>query len=197
MAAAVGVIILAALLWRGLDGRSDGSQPGAGGDPAGLPSADDLGSPTVTPSPGQTEPGLQEMPTSTPKPVRKAIDEVAELGGGVSARVVRFESVQGESTGRGERDAPAVRFTVEITNDTSSDLDLRAATVTAYLGADQAPAPDLGAPGVRLFPASAAPGTTASGTFVFAIPPGERDDVSVHVGYRGEAPTAVFRGSVS
>lgn len=195
-AALAGALVVAFLVWLGLDGEGNEPASGAEEGETALPSVDGFGSPVGTPKPGQTEPEPAELPSTTPRPVRTPLGEVAEIGGGVTAHVIRFESVQGEATGAGERDAPAVRFTIEITNGTSSEIDLRATTVTAYIGPSLDPAPDIGAPGVRLFPASAAPGTTARGAFVFAIPPNRRDDVTVHVGYRAEAPTAIFRGSV-
>jgi hypothetical protein len=128
--------------------------------------------------------------------VRAPIGDEVDLGRGVTVDVVKLESVQGQGTGPGERDAPAVRFTIELSNGTSSELDLRAVTVTAYSGPDLDPASDLGRPGVELFPASAGAGDSVQGVYVFAIPPNRRDDVTVHVGYRAESPTAIFRGSV-
>ena len=197
VATVVAVLIGLIIVWRVLDG--DDSASDAGGVPRDLASVDGSGSPlsTPSPSPGQTEPGLADVPSTTPKPVREPMGEVAEIDRGVTAEIVRLESVQGEASGAGERDAPAVRFTIEISNDTSSTLDLRAATITAYTGRDLDPAPDIGGPGVQLFPSSVAPGSSARGVYVFAIPPKRRDDVTVHVGYRAESPTVVFRGSVT
>ncbi len=208
VAAAV-IVVAVVLVWRGVDGGDDAgavdsdgsaapsqtSSPEAG--PAGSPSVDGFGSPAATPSPGQTEPGLAETPTATPSPVRAPIGDAVDLGDGVGVDVVGTESVQGKGTGPGERDAPAVRLTIELTNGTSSDLDLRAVTVTAYSGPDLDPASDLGRPGVKLFPASAAAGESVQGVYVFAIPPKRRDDVTVHVGYRAESSKAIFRGSVA
>jgi hypothetical protein len=50
---------------------------------------------------------------------------------------------------------------------------------------------------VKLFPSSAAAGKSVQGVYVFSIPPKQRDDVTVHVSYRAESPTAIFNGSVS
>lgn len=208
---AAGVVVIVAavvLAWRGLgpggdsdgDGspRSEGSAASSapGADPSADPSVDGFGSPAGTPRPGQTEPEPAETPTATPDPVRAPIGDAVDLGEGVRVEVVRLESVQGQGTGPGERDAPAVRFTVELVNGTPSDLDLRATTVTAYSGPDLDPAPDLSGPGGKLFPASAAAGKSVQGVFVFAIPPKRRDRVTVHVGFRAESPTAIFRGAV-
>ncbi len=198
MAAATVVVVVAmVLVWRGLDdGGGDERALGPDGSAALSPSVDGSGSPVGKPSPGQTEPGVAETPSATPRPVRAPIGDAVELDRGVTLEVVKLEAVQGKGTGPGERDAPAVRFTIELDNDASSDLDLRAATVTAYSGPDSDPASDLGRPGVKLFPASASAGESVQGVFVFAIPPNRRDDVTVHVGYRAESPTAIFRGSV-
>ena len=203
-AGAVVILVAVVLVWRGLsdDGeglnRSQGSTaaPSAEAGRSDAPSVDGFRSPAGTPSPGQTEPGLAATPTATPDPVRAPIGEAVDLGGGVSVDVVGLESVQGQATGPGERDAPAVRFTIDLTNSTSSDLDLRATTVTAYSGRDLDPASDLSRPGGKLFPAVAAAGSSVQGVFVFAIPPDRRDEVTVHVGFRAESPTAIFRGEV-
>ena len=159
VAAAAVIVVAVVLLWRGLASGDDEGADGSDGSsttsstsspeggPSATPSVDGFGSPVGTPSPGQTEPGLAETPTTTPSPVRAPIGDAVDLGEDVTVEVVGLESVQGQGTGPGERDAPAVRFTIELTNGTSSDLDLRAATVTAYSGPDRDPAPDLGRPG--------------------------------------------------
>lgn len=200
-AAAAVVIVVVALVWRGGDGTTSAGDPdGGGAGPAGAsggPSPDGSRAPDGTPSPGQTEPGLAEEPTATPRPVRAPLGDPVDLDEAVRVDVVEIEAVQGKGTGPGERDAPAVRFTIELVNDTASDLDLRSATVTAYSGPDDVPASDLGRPGVELFPSSAAPGETVQGRYVFAIPRDRRGEVALHVGYRAESPTAVFRGAAS
>jgi hypothetical protein len=198
VAAGVVVAVLVALVvWRGSDGGGSSESAGESDVPTTLPSTDGLGSPVATPSPGQTEPGVAQTPTATPDPVRAQLGDVARLDRGVRVEVVRFESVQGKARGAGERAGPGVRFTVELTNDTSSDLDLRATTVTAYVGPDRVPANQLSGPGAEDFPTSVGPGDSATGVFVFRMPPRERDDVRVDVSYRGESPTAVFTGSVA
>jgi hypothetical protein len=181
-AAAVAIVVAVVLVWRGIDGGDEAGAVGSEGSaasspssspeagPSSSPSVDGFGSPAGTPSPGQTEPGLAETPTATPRPVRAPIGDAVDLGDGVGVDVVKLESVQGQGTGPGERDAPAVRFTIELTNGTSSDLDLRATTVTAYSGPDLDPASDLGRPGVKLFPASAAAGESVQGVYEGDLP---------------------------
>ncbi len=195
------LVLVAVLVWRGLDGEDEDGAVAANQSgspsPSSSSSVDGLPSPTITPSPGQTEPAPADKPSKTPRPVRAQFGDVVDLGGGVTVDVVKHESVQGQGTGPGEVDAPAVRLTIELTNGTSSELDLRAVTVTAYIGPDLDPASDLGRPGVKRFPSSAAAGESVPGVYVFAVPVKQRGDVTVHVSYQAESPTAIFRGSVS
>ena len=195
------LVVVVVLLVRGGSGDDDadgdsGGPGTAGGEPTSLPSTDGFGSPVVTPSPGQTAPGVAKTPTATPRPVRARLGEPAKLDRGVEVQVVKHESVKGVARGAGERAGPAVRFTVELTNGTSKELDLRAVTVTAYVGPKRIPANELSGPGTKPFPQSVAAGKTATGILVFRMVPKDRDDVRLDVSYRGESPTAIFTGSV-
>jgi hypothetical protein len=207
-AAVLVTLVVLGVVW-GVTRDDDGADDGGGAEAAGsstavatptdLPTTDGFGSPIVKPKPGQTKPRLAK-PTSTsksPRPVRVGLDEPADLGNGVVVEVTRVESVQGNAKGRGERDAPAVRLTIELTNDTDQVIDLRGATVTAYFGPGNDPASDLSGPGADFLPSEVRPDATVTGVYVFAMPTKQRGSVRVDVGYAADQPQAIFRGSAA
>lgn len=173
--------------------------PSGTSSPAVSPSAkpsgkasDPSGSPAATPS----EPPLETVtPGPKVKPVRVPLDAKAELGNGVQVEVTRIESVKGEARGAGEVGGPAVRLTVSVQNDRASRISLNRAIVTLFYGPDETPAGDLSGPGVQPFPSSLAAGASASGRFVFRVPPDERGRLRADFTYTAEAPRVIFRGS--
>lgn len=132
--------------------------------------------PTEPSDPKKAPEPLDPVKRKKGKPVQ--LDEKATITKGVVARVTKVEEVEGEATLPGEVAGDALRVTVTVTNDTDEALDLSGAIVNLYLGADETPATTLSGPGVDPFPASAAAGKKASGTYVFRV--AERD-VPVHV----------------
>ncbi|WP_155859325.1 hypothetical protein [Cellulomonas sp. KRMCY2] len=132
------------------------------------------------------------MPETTMPPV--ALDETASFGTGVTARLTAVESVDGEADGPGEVAGPAVRITVEITNDTAEALDLHKVVVDVAAGADLAPGEPLSGPGVRWLDGTLEPGGVATGVYVFAVPADRRDLVHVKVSYDPVQPTVLFEG---
>lgn len=198
---AAALVVAVAVVWvTQRDGGSDddpSTRPSTAAEQSVLPtpSVDASGSPLPSREPGQTEPGVAPPASDRPKPVRVPIEEPAELGGGVAVDIVRIEAVEGEARGPGETSGPALRFTVRVVNDSDEPLSLRAAVLTAYYGAEDTPAGDLSGPGVRMLKGELAPGGTAQGRYVFAVPTDERDRVRVDFSVGAERPRAVFVGS--
>jgi hypothetical protein len=66
-----------------------------------------------------------------------------------------------------------------------------------YYGADKTPASPLDDPSQRPFGIDmVAPGASADGVYVFTVPEGQRDLVTVEVGYQAGAPLLLFSGPV-
>ncbi|QCB94433.1 hypothetical protein [Cellulomonas shaoxiangyii] len=167
-------------------GTGDPSDAGAAAGPTGVAPA----------SPASDAPAAQDpaepdaVPTAT-----VAVDAVAQLAEAVTARVSAWEAVTGEAVQPGEVGGPALRVTVEVVNGTPAALDLRGAVVNLYHGPQATPAVALTQPGGSPLPAGVEPGATATGTFVFAVPPADRDDVRVELDARAVGPVLVFTGS--
>lgn len=198
----VAVVVVALVVWLALrdDADDPSDRPGATTSPTPTSSpTEPLDDPDIdlpTKSPGQTVPTEVATPTAEPeKPVRVELDETAELGNGVSVAVTRIEAVQGEGRGPGETSGPALRVTITLENTTGESVDVSLALATLYYGADDAPAGDLSAPGVRPITGSLAPGESVSGRYVFGVPVDERDQVRVDFTYDVSAPKAIFSGS--
>jgi hypothetical protein len=65
-----------------------------------------------------------------------------------------------------------------------------------FYGSDETPASPLDDPSQAPFQGTVAPGETADGVYVFSVPAGERDSVTVEVGYTAGAPLLHFSGRV-
>lgn len=125
------------------------------------------------------------------------LDDEAEVGDGVRGRLVSVEAIQGDGDGVGAIDGPALRVTVELTNDTGSDVSTGAVAVELYTGEDLVPASPLNDPSEFPFQGVLAPGEQATGVYVFTVAEDDRTDVTVQVGYQAGAPYLVFRGDAS
>jgi hypothetical protein len=124
-----------------------------------------------------------------------AFDAPAAGGDGVRAEVVSLEAVDGSGTGPGNVAGPALRVTVRLTGGAAGPVALDLVGVTLTHGADQIPASPLDDPSADPFGGSLEPGATAEGTYVFSVPEGDRDLVTLSVGYRADASSLVFAGA--
>jgi hypothetical protein len=206
--AAVAVVVVAALIALALVLTDDGTASPATGD--GAPAAATSADPTTTPDPtvaadtgvppapitpeptGPTEdvdappPSLPEVPLESP----------AAVGNGIVATLPSIEAVQGEATGPGNVNGPALRVTVRIENGTDEDVSLAGVATNLYTGTDRAPASPLDDASQRPFAGTVAAGGSAEGVYVFSVPADARDSVTVEVGYEAGAPLLLFTGPV-
>ena len=146
----------------------------------------------VVPEPPLPSGDPSQLPPSLP-PV--AFDQEAVGGDGVTARVVSLEGVRGTAEGAGNIAGPALRVTVRLTNGAAAPVDLGLVSVTMSHGADATPASPLDDPSRAPFGGTLQPGGTAEGVYFFSVPEGDRDVVTLTVGYRAGAPFLVFRGA--
>lgn len=144
-----------------------------------------------------TADALRPTPTSdadledTAAPV--GLDEVAEFGDGVTARVVAIEAVDAESRLPGERSGPALAITIELTNTRDTPAELNAVTVDLRTG-DDLPATFITQPDQPGFSGMLAPGQSARARFTFLVDPARRDAVAIRVTYSSDTPIVVFAG---
>lgn len=137
--------------------------------------------------------------TVAARPVRTlpaaALTATAVYGGGVTGQITRVVAVRASAQGPGEVAGPAVSITVRIDNHSGQAV----AVGNAVLNVSDA----QHTPGVLVTSSSQplagtlAPGAHAVGTYVFTLPTGHRDPVSVTVSYSPDAPVALFVGAVA
>lgn len=155
------------------------------------PSATTPASDAPTPVPSESPTPVEQPPAGDPVP----IDAPAEVVKGLTARISGIEAVDGVAKGPGEVSGPSIRFTVTIENATGAPVDLTGTVVTVDYGADRTPAGQLYEPGAVPLATSVAAGSTASGVFVFAIPPESRGTVHITVDYAVDVAPLVFVGA--
>jgi hypothetical protein len=91
-----------------------------------------------------------------------------------------------------------VRFELRLTNGTSTRLDLNQVVVTTFYGPTRQLAPPVYTEGTdaRDFTGTVAPGDSADGVYVFAVPSTELRDVTMVVDFDGPHASAVYHGAV-
>lgn len=141
---------------------------------------------------------LEEVPVeeATTEP-EISLTDTADLGGGLTLRITRVESVDGVAKGVGEIAGPALRLTLRLSNDSDSDVSVDSAVVDLLAGPDRTPAATLTGPGGQPFEGSLPSKGSVTGVYVFGVPPAARDRVQVSVSYQGGAARAVFVGDVA
>jgi len=173
------------------------ARPWEDGTPAATPTPTDgitSASPSDEPSDSPTSPAPSQSGSPQPEPV--PIESPGTIVSGLTAQVIGIEAVDGVAKGPGEVSGPSIRFTVTITNSTSSAVDLTATVVTVDYGADRTPAGQLYEPGASPMPTTVAAGSSASGVYVFSIPTDQRSLVNITVDYSVGVPPLVFSGPV-
>lgn len=166
-------------------------------------SPESLASPSGSTSPESTEPAESASPEASTAPDANPFPELEPVAPqepgeatGITASLVKFESVTGEVVGPGDVAAAAVRVTLDVTNTGTGPLDLNLVVMNAYIGAQRDPAETYEQPGGSPVNGSLAPGETATGVYLFRIPEDRRDDVTFVVDYYAGQPAITFRGPV-
>ncbi|MDN3497516.1 hypothetical protein QL996_16365 [Planococcus sp. APC 4015] len=179
--------------------RDATAEPGASASASADPSA----SASASATPGSTDPAASAAPEESTAPDANPFPELEPVAPqepgeatGITASLVKFESVTGEVVGPGDVAAAAVRVTLDVTNTGSSPLDLNLVVMNAYMGAQRDPAETYEQPGGSPVNGSLAPGETATGVYLFRIPEDRRDDVTFVVDYYAGQPAITFRGPV-
>jgi cell division septation protein DedD len=192
------VVVLGLVLRGGDEGGGDVAAAGtATSSPAATSGAGEA--PPTTPAEeaapataDEAAPGdAAELPRSLPA---VAFDEEASGEDGVRGQVVSLEAIDGTAEGVGNVAGPALRATVRLTNGAAEPVDLDLVSVTLTHGADAVPASPLDDPSRAPLGGTLEPGESAEGVYVFTVPEGDRDVVSLTVGYGSGVPFLVFTG---
>lgn len=193
IAVAAVLVVVAVIVYFALTSGAAGE-----GKPASSPSASASASAPVDgadPS-AQPTPDPSATPGTMPELAPVAPDEPAESDDGLVAEITAMKAVEGEAVQAGEIAGPSVQFTLKLTNDTDSPVDLGLIAVNAYIGEGRTPAIGLVKPGAAPFEGTLKAGATAEGVYVYNIPKNQRGDVTLTLDYRAGEPAFVFRGDV-
>lgn len=179
-----------------------GSEPDdrAGGpvDPSTASAAPEDGPATDDPTADDAAP-TDELPSSGPGAVEAppvAFDASPVVVPGVTLRVKDVTAVDGTATLPGEVSGPGVSVELELTNASGTPVDLGTTVVGLAYGAERVPA-NVFSTGTSSFTGSVATGTSATGTYVFAVPADERSSLRVTVDTAVDVPVVVFEGPAS
>jgi hypothetical protein len=160
-------------------------------------------SPTGRASAPQASPGTPSaVGSGATQPVRPVktkksvpLDDPAEFGTGLTVRLTDIKAVKAVAQAPGEIAGPALRITVEARNRSSATIPVDRFTVFVTYGKARTPASGL-SQGTKPLAGSVRARSSQDGTYVFAVPADEREQVRVEVSYSGKAPTLAFEGSV-
>jgi hypothetical protein len=168
--------------------QGGGGKGGDGGDTGGDDATTDVEEPgTAT---GETVP-VEPVQTMAPVPLQS----VGDFKTGLTVELASITAVQAEAKAPGEISGPGLRVTVAAANDGQDAVSLDGVVVFLSYGSDRTPATQFGSSSEPLA-GDLSPGSSRQGTYVFTVPPDQRDDVRVEVSYTGSAPTVAFTGSV-
>lgn len=161
--------------------------------PASTAAAPSTSPSSSAPATGATDGGADLPPALPAVP----LDQTAAVGDGATAEVVSIDEIQGHAVGPGNVDGPALRIVVRLDNGTAEGILLDGVSVNLAYGPDRTPASPIDDSSRRPFTGVLSPGDSAEGTYVFTVPEGQRDQLSLEVGYRAGAPVLVFTGAAS
>jgi hypothetical protein len=152
---------------------------------------------------------VRAVAVTTKPPV--SLRAVAHFGTGVTARIMSIKAIEYHAVGPGQVSGPGLRLVIQIDNGTAKSIGLGNAVVTI---ADARGTPGVGmnitpqasdddaahpGPGNFSYPMRGllAPHQKTSGTYVFTIPAGHRNPVTVNFSYDGGGPAVLFKGDAA
>ena len=152
---------------------------------------------------------VRAVTVTTKPPV--SLRAVAHFGTGVTARIMSIKAIEYHAVAPGQVSGPGLRLVIQVSNGTAKPIGLDNAVVTiadarGTPGVEMNITPaasgdDAGHPGPGNFSyplrGLLAPGHKASGTYVFTIPAGHRNPVTVNFSYAGGGPVVLFKGDAA
>ncbi|MGY1842298.1 hypothetical protein [Modestobacter sp. SYSU DS0875] len=202
----VAAAVLVLLLTGGGDGDGRAAAEPAATSAAG-PASHGPASPTASSTPSgtaasvstgaPTEPAVPGPATGIPAMLAPvALDEPAVAADGVTVTLPAIAAIDAVGTGPGNVSGPALAITVRVTNGTAEPISLDGLQVNVAYSEQETAASPVNDPAAAPAQGSLAAGAAAEGHYVFSVPAGERDLVTVTVGYAAAAPLLVFQGPV-
>ena len=195
-----------------------GCSSGVAHDHAAAPGASASGTshlahPATTPVPPPVHGNIHQTVRAVTVPTKPPVSlrAVAHFGTGVTAQIMSVKAIEYHAVAPGEVSGPGLRLVIQVSNGTAKPIDLGNAVVTIAdargtpgvamlitpVGSDD----DVGHPGAGNFSyplrGLLAPGHKGSGTYVFTIPAGHRNPVTVNFSYAGGGPVVLFRGDAA
>lgn len=133
----------------------------------------------------------------TPQKKNKAVklNEKVQVLDGMTVGISNLAAVAGVADEPGEVAGDAVKVSVTLTNTSTAPADTSGVVVDLEAGPNAAPGMALQGSGTTTFPATIAPGASATADYVFVVDSNQRARVSVLVNYTVTAPIAVFEGT--
>jgi hypothetical protein len=212
---AVAVLFCAAVLAGCASGVAGGHAPGAvaSGSAAAASQRGPRIHPASTPVPppvrGSIHQKVRAVAVTAKPPV--SLRAVAHFGTGVTAQIMSVKAIEYQAVAPGQVSGPGLRLVIQVDNGTAKSIGLDNAVVTvadargtpgvAMLITPAGSDDDAGHPGPGNFSypfrGLLAPGHKASGTYVFTIPAGHRNPVTVNFSYAGGGPVVLFRGDAA
>jgi hypothetical protein len=181
----------------------------SGSAPAAGPRVHPAKTPVPPPVRGNIHQKVRAVTVTTRRPV--SLRAVAHFGTGVTARILSVRAIEYQAVAPGQVSGPGLRLVIQVHNGTAKPIGLDNAVVAiadargtpgvAMLITPTGSGDDAGHPGPGNFSypmrGLLAPGHQASGTYVFTIPAGHRDPVTVNFSYAGGGPVVLFRGDAA
>jgi hypothetical protein len=184
-------------------GVASGSAPAAG------PRVHPARTPVPPPVSGTIHQRVRAVAVTTKRPV--SLRAVARFGTGVTAQIRSVKAMEYQAVAPGQVSGPGLRLVIQVHNGTAKPIGLDNAVVAIadargtpgvpMLITPQGSGDGAGHPGPGNFSyplrGVLAAGHQASGTYVFTIPAGHRDPVTVNFSYAGGGPVVLFRGDAA
>ena len=139
---------------------------------------------------------VRAVTVATKPPV--SLRAVADFGTGVTAQIMSIKAIEYHAVAPGQVSGPGLRLVIQVNNGTAKSIDLGNAGVT-IADARGTPGVDMNGQGSSSSPLRGllAPRHKTSGTYVFTIPAGHRNPVTVNFSYAGGGPAVLFKGDAA
>ncbi|SDR75739.1 hypothetical protein SAMN04488543_0351 [Friedmanniella luteola] len=191
VARATAALLLAVLLGGCTAEAGSGTSSTPPAEPPPVPASSAATTPVPAPTPGSAGSTVAGQPVRQRKAVR--LDAPGQAADDVAVRLTSVRAITARASGPGEVAGPALAVTVQIENGTSQAVEL-GSTVVNLTDSEGAPGSVMSAEPASPLPAAVAAGAQVAGVYVFTVPEGRRDPVTVEVGVTPSDPLVVFRG---
>ena len=148
--------------------------------------------PVPAPTPGKVT--ATEKSRTIPRHRAVALDHGDAPAEGLTVELTSVKAITAKASGPGEVAGPALQVDVHVRNTGTSAVDLSQAVVN-LTDEKGAPGSAMSQPPAAPLPTSVAAGKDATGVYVFTVPRGRRQPVTIEVSLSPSVAVSVFRGS--